>query len=58
MAETFMGGMLLIALTSTVVLYWLRVGEQARQRRIEERLAEIRHVAAVMRATFAEQRPA
>lgn len=58
MAETFLGGLLLTALIATALLYWLRVGEQARQRRIEQRLAQIRHVAAVVRASFAEQRPA
>jgi hypothetical protein len=56
MADMVLGLALLFSLAATAVLYWLRVAEQVRDRRIQQRLSEIRHVTAVVRAFFAEQR--
>ena len=56
MVDMVLGLALLFSLAATAVLYWLRVTEQARDRRIQQRLSQIRHVAAVVRASFAEPR--
>lgn len=57
MTEMLLAGMLLIALGAAASLYWLRVNEQTRSRRVvQERLSQIRHVTAVLRASIAEGR--
>lgn len=59
MTEMLLVGMLVVVLIATAALYWLRMGEQTRDRRIQERLWQIRHVTAVLRASIAEgRRPA
>jgi len=56
MSEFLLVPMLLLVLVLGASLYWLRVNEQTRNRRIQERLSEIRHVTAVLRASIAEGR--
>jgi len=56
MSEILLVPMLLLVLVVGASLYWLRVNEQTRNRRIQERLSEIRHVTAVLRASIAEGR--
>jgi CHASE3 domain sensor protein len=56
MSEFLLVPMLLLVLVVGASLYWLRVNEQTRNRRIQERLSEIRHVTAVLRASIAEGR--
>lgn len=56
MTEILLVGTLLIVLAATAGLYWLRVNEQTRNRRVQERLSQIRHVTAVVRASIAEGR--
>ncbi len=56
MPDALLGGLLLIALMATGILYWLRLGERVHERRVEQRIADIRHAAATVRASFAQQR--
>jgi hypothetical protein len=56
MPDAMLGGLLLTALVAAGVLYWLRVVERVHERRVERRIADIRHVAATVRASFAQQR--
>lgn len=56
MAQDILSFMLLVALSATAILFWIRVHEQAYERRVRERLDATRHLAAVVRAYFAEKR--
>lgn len=56
MEDSILVGMLLASLLAAAALYWLRVGEQVHARRLDERMNEIRHVTAVLRATLSRDR--
>jgi len=56
MGETILGAMLLLSLVAAASLYWLRVGEQVRERRIQRRLANVRRMAAETRVSLADRR--
>ncbi|HSM38340.1 MAG TPA: hypothetical protein VK838_03340 [Candidatus Limnocylindrales bacterium] len=56
MAPNLLSFMLLVALSATAILFWARMHEQAYERRVRERLDATRHLAAVVRAYFAERR--
>ena len=56
MGQEILGAALVILLASTAILFWIRVREQVYERRVQRRIHGIRHLTAVMRAYFAEQR--
>lgn len=47
---------LLAAFIATAVLYWLLLKERAQERRLQARIDDTIHLAAVVRAQLAEQR--
>jgi hypothetical protein len=56
MGESILVALLLVSLVATANLYWLRVGEQIRERRLQQRLAKVRRTAAEARVSLADRR--
>jgi hypothetical protein len=56
MGESILVALLLVSLLATANLYWLRVHEQIRQRRLQQRLAKVRRTAAEARVSLADRR--